>query len=360
MFDKLEEIRNRYAEIEKLLSQPEVISNQARFRELNKEYASLTEVVKAFNEYSRMKADLASSKDMMLTEKDPEIRTMAETEYHDLQEKLPMLEERLKVLLLPKDETDSKNCIVEIRAGTGGDEAAIFAADLYRMYLRFAERKGWKMQTVNVTDTGGLNGYREVSFELSGHEVYGIMKYESGVHRVQRVPATETQGRIHTSAASVVVLPEAEEFDIEIRKEDLQVDTYRSGGKGGQNVNKVETAVRITHLPTGTIVACQEERSQLQNKERALKTLRAKLYDAKLQKQIQERADLRKSIVSTGDRSAKIRTYNYPQSRVTDHRIGFTTHNLTGIMDGGLDDLIEALKIYDQTERLKAQAVTNG
>ncbi|MFN3561550.1 MAG: peptide chain release factor 1 [Chloroherpetonaceae bacterium] len=356
MFDKLDALAERYAEIERQLSDADVINNQEKFRALNKEYSQLSPIIKKYQEYKRAKDDLAQSRDMLANERDPELKALAQEEFDELIERVPKLEEELKVLLLPKDEADSRNAIVEIRAGTGGDEASLFVLDLFRMYQRYAERNGWKCSVLDYTDAGGTGGYKEIIFELSGEGVYGAMKYESGVHRVQRVPETETQGRIHTSAASVAVLPEAEDVDIEIRREDLQIDTYRSGGKGGQNVNKVETAVRITHLPTGVVVACQEERSQLQNRERAMKMLRAKLYDAKREQLEKERADLRRSMVSTGDRSAKIRTYNFPQSRITDHRINFTTHNLMQVLDGDLSELTEALKLYDQTERLKAQA----
>jgi peptide chain release factor 1 len=353
MLDKLEQVRNRYQELTRLLSDPAVVSNPERFRDLSKEHKDLTPLMKVYDVYAKAMGDLAGLKDIVDTSSDSEMKQLAYGEMDELKQRVANLEEELKVLLIPKDPNDSKDVIVEIRAGTGGEEAALFAADLFRMYSRYAEKQGWKTELLDASDTG-IGGYKEVVFSLSGEDVYGTMKFESGVHRVQRVPETEAQGRVHTSAATVAVLPEVEQVDVEINPADLQIDTFRSGGKGGQNVNKVETAVRITHGPSGIIVACRQERSQFQNRERAMKMLRAKLYEMKMKEQVGDVAAQRKMMVKSGDRSDKIRTYNFPQNRVTDHRIGVTLYNLSEIIDGRLDELVEQLKIADRAEKLRA------
>ncbi|HWP83078.1 MAG TPA: peptide chain release factor 1 [Bacteroidota bacterium] len=352
MFDKLQNIVERFEEVNRLLSEPSVIADQKRFRELGKELRTLEPIVKAYERYKRIKANVEGSKEVLETSNDPDMKALAQEEFESSKEQLAQIEEELKFLLVPRDPNDDKNFIMEIRAGTGGEEAALFAADLHRMYSRYAERKGWKVELLDWNETG-RGGFKEISFTVSGEGAYGLMKFESGVHRVQRVPETEAQGRVHTSAASVVVLPEVEDVEVEINPADLEFTTYRSGGKGGQNVNKVETAVRITHKPSGIVVACQQERSQFQNRERAMKMLRAKLYEMKLNEQQASVAAQRKSMIKTGDRSDKIRTYNFPQNRVTDHRIGLTLYNLSEVIDGNLDQLIDALRIADRTEKLR-------
>ena len=352
MFDKLEKLIARYEEITQLLSDPAVISNQERYRELSKEYSEKTEIVRKYQEYKKSRTNVENLKHLAATEGEAEMRELATAELTDAEGKFLKLEEELKTLLVPKDPNDDKDCIVEIRGGTGGDEAALFAADLYRMYTRYAERAGWKTELMDWNDTG-LGGFKEVIFSLKGTGAYGALKFESGVHRVQRVPETEAQGRVHTSAATVAVLPEVEDVEIEINPADLQFDTYRAGGKGGQNVNKVETAVRITHRPSGIVVACQQERSQFQNREHAMKMLRAKLYEAKIREQNADITAQRRLMVKSGDRSDKIRTYNFPQNRMTDHRIGLTLYNLSEIIDGKLGDIIEQLRIADKAEKLQ-------
>jgi peptide chain release factor 1 len=355
MFDKLEKMIERVQELNRLMSDPAVITDHRRLRELGKELRALEPVVKAYEKYKKTRSDFEGAKDVLETVADAEMKELAQEEHDRLRKELTDLEEELKILLVPQDRNDSKNFIMEIRAGTGGEEAALFAADLYRMYSRYAERKGWNVSLMDWNETG-KGGFKEVILSVEGEGAYGMMKFESGVHRVQRVPETEAQGRVHTSAASVVVLPEVEDVEVEINPADLTIDTYRSGGKGGQNVNKVETAVRITHKPSGIVVACQQERSQFQNRERAMKMLRAKLYETKLQEQSASVTAQRRSMIKSGDRSDKVRTYNFPQNRVTDHRIGLTLYNLDRIIDGELDGLIEQLRIADRTEKLQTEA----
>ena len=354
LYQKLKAIKEKYDKINEQLSDPSIISDQAKYVALGKERMQLVDVVEAYNEYDSLIKNIEGNKEIIKTSDDKELREMAESELIDLEEKQVAVEEKIKFLLIPKDPDDNKDVIMEIRAGTGGDEAGLFAADLYRMYSRYAEVRGWKKEIIDISDIGGLGGIKEVVFSLIGAGVYGDLKFESGVHRVQRVPATEASGRVHTSAASVAVLPEVEDVEVDINPGDLRIDVYRSGGAGGQNVNKVETAIRITHIPSGLVVQCQDERSQLKNRQKAMKVLKARLYDMRLQEQNKEIAQQRKLMVKSGDRSDKIRTYNYPQNRVTDHRIGLTLYNLSEVMEGDLDQFVEKLKMADRTEKLQS------
>ena len=352
ILDKLEGLSQKFETIGKQLGEPDAISDMKRYVALNKEYRELEPLVEVAAKYKKALTDLANAKDILATEKDAELREMAKEEVDSLEELVPQMEEEIKILLIPADPQDSKNAILEIRAGSGGDEASIFAGELFRMYTKFAEKKGWKIE-VNTSSEGTVGGFKEVICEVKGNGVYGVLKYESGVHRVQRVPQTETQGRVHTSAASVAVLPEADEFDIELNMNDIRKDTFCSSGPGGQSVNTTYSAIRLTHIPTGIVVQCQDEKSQIKNFDKALAELRTRLYNLEYEKYLNEISAKRKTMVSSGDRSAKIRTYNYPQSRVTDHRINYTMYNLPVFMDGDIQEAIDQLQVAENAERLK-------
>ncbi len=352
MLDKLEAIRQRYDNVNEELMQPDVMSDLKRYKSLNKEYKDLGKIVVEYRNYQQVLSNIENARQVVSTEKDEDFREMAKAELDELLPEQERLEGAIKDLLLPRDPNDSKDVIMEIRAGAGGDEAALFAGDLQRMYLRFAEKQGWKMELVDAME-GTAGGYKEIILAVKGEDVYGKLKFESGVHRVQRVPATETQGRIHTSVASVVVMPEAEEFDIDLDMNDIRKDLFMSSGPGGQSVNTTYSAVRLTHLPTGLVAQCQDQKSQLKNFDKALAVLRSRIFEIELAKKNEAEGAIRKSMIGSGDRSDKVRTYNYPQGRVTDHRIGYTVHNLPSVMDGNVDDFVENLRIAESAERLK-------
>lgn len=352
ILSRLEGVANRFEEVGQLITDPNIISDMKRYVKLNKEYKQLEPVVETYKKYKDLLSNIDNARLMIAEEKDEEMKEMAKMELEQMNSQKVPMEEEIKMLLIPGDPEDDKDAIVEIRAGTGGDEASIFAGDLWRMYTKFAETKGWKVSTTSFTE-GTVGGYKEIIMAVSGSGVYGVMKYESGVHRVQRVPQTETQGRVHTSAATVAVLPEADDFEVEVKPEDIRKDTYCSSGPGGQSVNTTYSAIRLTHIPTGIVVTCQDEKSQLKNLDKAMKELKTRLYNLEYQKHMDEISSKRKTMVSSGDRSAKIRTYNYPQGRMTDHRINLTMYNLGPIMDGDIGEIIDKLQMAENAERLK-------
>jgi peptide chain release factor 1 len=355
MFERLSQLEARYEELTQALASPEVISDSAKYQKTAKAHSELTDIVEKYREYKDLTRGIAESKALLADEKDPDMRAYAQEEFTKLEARVGGVEEELKVLLLPKDPNDEKDIILEIRAGTGGDEATLFADEMFRMYSRYAESQGWKVEVLSTSESA-VGGLKEVIAIIEGKRVYSQLKYESGVHRVQRVPATEQQGRVHTSAVTVAVLPEAEDVDIKIEAKDLRIDTFCSSGPGGQSVNTTYSAVRITHIPTNTVVSCQDEKSQIKNREKAMRVLRSRLYEVEMQKQQEALAKERKAMVGTGDRSEKIRTYNFPQNRVTDHRIGLTIHQLTEVMDGKLQPIVDALVTHYQAEKMKAEA----
>ncbi len=356
ILEKLEGVKERFEEVGRLINEPDVISDMKRYVKLNKEYKDLQPVILAYEDYKNLLSNIASAKDMLSSEKDEELREMAKAELEELSEKIIPLEENIKFLLIPADPEDDKNAMLEIRAGTGGDEASIFAGDLYRMYQKYCESKKWKLEVTSFAE-GTVGGYKEIIMHVKGDGAYGTLKYESGVHRVQRVPQTETQGRVHTSAASVAVFPEAGEFDIDLKEADIRKDTYCSSGPGGQSVNTTYSAIRLTHIPSGIVVTCQDQKSQLKNLDKALVELRTRLYNLEYQKYLDNISSKRKTMVSTGDRSAKIRTYNFPQGRMTDHRINLTTYNLGAVMNGDIQEIIDKLQMAENAERLKVSEI---